>query len=232
VGILKTQSTLTIAVWSSVLLHTAGFLGFELAFSNREESFPKSEPRTVTVVSISSVPSPVSSVEAEVEKSIQEKVIEQSPSEISLQKEIVLQDRIVGNKASSKLVSKNIDINTPENEILFSKNVINESGDGGSTGTRREAVIITEPVPVKSIEPEYPFRARKKGLEGVVILDVTISKFGEPVSCNISDSSGYKDLDNAAKKTVLSAHYQPGTINGEDIESTLRINISFKLNKS
>ncbi len=223
-GLLKKQNTLTIAVWASVLIHTAGFLGFELAFSNKRESFPKSEPRTVTIVSISSVSSPMSIPETEAEKSIQGKVLEQDFSEISGQKEKELQDKIIEKPTSSELVSNNINIDKQEDDILFSNNasILNESGDGGST----------EPIPLTSIEPDYPFRARKKGLEGVVVLDIIVSKSGDPLSCDIADSSGHEDLDNAARKTVLSAHYEPGTMNGEDIESTLRITISFQLNKS
>ncbi len=69
-------------------------------------------------------------------------------------------------------------------------------------------------------------------MEGLVVLDIIVSKTGVPLSCNIADSSGFKDLDEAAMKTVLSAHYQSGTMNGEEIESTLRISISFQLNES
>ena len=239
-GVLKTQSTLTIAVWVSVLIHTAGFLGFELAFSNIKESFPKSEPRTVTIVSISSVTSPMSlpeknqekEAETESSKNIQGKVLEQSFSKISEQKENELQDEIMEKPITSEIVSNNISIDKQEYIIPDSGNSQNsvesavESGDGGET------FLITEPIPLVKIEPNYPFRARKKGLEGVVVLDVVISSLGEPSSCKIAASSGYKDLDNAALDTVLSASYYPGTENGKNIESTLRISIRFQLNKS
>ena len=231
-GILKTQSTLTIAVWSSILLHTVGFLGFELAFSYKGESFPKSEPRTVTIVSIGSVSSPVSF--PEVEKSIQDKVLEQSFSEISEKEENELQDKIMEKPSFSELVSNSMNTHKQEDEILFTDNAINlnENGDGGLTETQREVVLTTEPIPHISIKPDYPFKARKKGLEGIVVLDIIVSKSGKPLSCDISDSSGHIELDNAARKTVLSAYYQPGTINGEDIVSTLRISIRFQLNES
>ena len=65
-----------------------------------------------------------------------------------------------------------------------------------------------------------------------MILDVIVSDRGSPVSCQIIESSGYKDLDDAAVKTVSASLFHPGTINGEDIESTLRIHISFKINNS
>ena len=215
-GVLKKQSTLTIAVWASLLIHTAGFLGFELAFSSRKESFPKSEPRTVTIVSISSV------------TSIQNQVLEKDSIQESVPEKKELPNEITKEITSSELVSDIESTNEQEDKTLFTENSVTSFVSGSVEGE----ITKTEPVPLNNIEPEYSFRARKKGLEGIVVLDIIVSKSGEPLSCDIADSSGHIDLDNAARKTVLSAHYQPGTLNGEDIVSTLRISISFQLNKS
>lgn len=218
-GVLKTQNTLTIAVWASIIIHTAGFLGFELAFSNRKESFPKSEPRTVSIVSISTLSHIVSPVEL---------VAENIPSQASIPLKNEFPVGELQETSSSEFAPENIIKNNHNESISAVDNSVKSNGSEGI----KEIILVTEPLPVRSIEPEYPFRARKKGLEGNVVLVVLISKYGEPVSCYIADSSGHKDLDNAAKETVLSSYFQPGTINGEDIESTLRISISFQLNKS
>ena len=227
-GILKTQSTLTLAVWSSLLLHAVGFLGFELAFSNKRESFPKSEPRTVSIVTISSLSSAVSPQGMTVTDSVQKEVLEINPLKETVQEKKVSQDVLVKETTSSEIVSNNITTTKQEEEILFPTIPVN-SGQGVIA---EKALLVTEPVPINSIEPEYPFIARKRGLEGVVVLNVTISISGKPVSCDIVDSSGYVELDNAARETVLSAYYEPGSMNGEDIESNLRISISFQLNKT
>jgi outer membrane biosynthesis protein TonB len=193
VGLLKAQSTLTIAVCSSVLLHAAVFLGFELAFSDKRESFPKSEPRTVTVFSINSSYDSVPSTEKKENYSLPDQNIEKISSETLKQQEKELPN-LITDPTESVLNNKNT-INQGDT-ILFS----DESGDEGLSGSRKEVVLRTEPVPLEPIEPAYPFRARKKGMEGLVVLDVIVSKTGEPVSCVISDSSGYKDLDETAKK--------------------------------
>lgn len=217
-GVLKTQSTLTIAVWASILIHLAGFLGFGLAFSNRRESFPGSEPRIVTVLSISSVSKSVAvaenkdisftdTVPAKIE--LPSKILEDSDSD-----ELLSDETPVNNKAGEKISADNSDNSENSDNLVES---------GGLEGF----VAMTEPVPVSSIKPKYPFRARKRGLEGVVVLDVVVSKWGETVSCLVIDSSGYNDLDNAAKKTILSSKFYPGTMNGEEVESTLRISIRF-----
>lgn len=54
----------------------------------------------------------------------------------------------------------------------------------------------------------YPAEARKNKLEGQLILVVAISPDGHIISIRISQSSGYKTLDNAARKIVqLAAPY-------------------------
>lgn len=54
----------------------------------------------------------------------------------------------------------------------------------------------------------YPAEARKNKLEGQLILVVAISPDGHIISLRISQSSGYKTLDNAARKIVqLAAPY-------------------------
>ena len=96
----------------------------------------------------------------------------------------------------------------------------------------KEIPEIKEPVPVESIVPVYPFRARKKGSEGIVTLEAVISDTGTPLSCLILDSSGFKVLDDAAVKTVLASLFHPGTVDGKDVQSILRIHIRFQLNNS
>jgi periplasmic protein TonB len=52
---------------------------------------------------------------------------------------------------------------------------------------------------------EYPLMARRGQMEGTVHIRCTISRNGELMEVNISRSSGYNILDNAAKRAVISA---------------------------
>ena len=225
-GVLKARSTLTIAVWSSILLHTVSFLGFELAFSNKSKPFPKSVPRTVTLLSIGSAPEAIVTTEQELyDSNISPQIIEDfvpdelvpiknEPSLVQSE-EISFPDFISGNAESN---------NSGSNSDQSMNQEISVGSDSG-----KDLPEIKEPVPVESIVPVYPFRARKKGLEGIVSLEVVISDTGIPLSCLIIDSSGFTDLDDAAVKTVLASLFHPGTADGEMIESLLRIRIKFKL---
>ncbi len=228
-GVLKTQSTLTIAVWSSILLHAAGFLGFELAFSNRRESFPKSEPRTVTLLSIGGVQDIFVPLEQEsLSNNISPQIIEDFvPDElVPIKNELpLIQPEEI---PSPDFISGNVESN---NSGSNSNQSINQTVSSGND-VAEDVPEIKEPVPIETITPVYPFRARKKGFEGIVTLEVVVSDTGNPVSCLILDSSGFTDLDNAAIRTVSASLFYPGTVDGEVIQSTLRILIKFQLNDS
>ena len=228
-GILKKPGTLTIAVWSSILLHGVSFLGFDLAFPNKRESFPKSEPRTVTLISIRTAPEAIVPLEQVLPVSntppqTMEEIVPDESVSIKDEPSLVSPEEIlVPNLITSNIESDNSgsDVDHPINQEL---SIVEDVG--------KKIPEIKEPVPVESIVPVYPFRARKKGLEGVVSLDITVSDKGVPVLCQITGSSGYKDLDDAAEKTVMASLFYPGTVDGEEVKSTLHIRIKFQLNNS
>ncbi len=49
---------------------------------------------------------------------------------------------------------------------------------------------------------KYPFRARNRGIEGTVILSLSIDIAGNLLSCEITDSSGSSTLDRAATRLL------------------------------
>lgn len=228
-GVLKTQSTLTIAVWSSLLLHTAGFLGFGLAFSNKSKPFPKPEPRAVTFLSIGSASEPISTADQELPGSnISPKIIKKIvPDELEpIKKELpIIQSE---ENPTPDFISDYVESNNPGS---ISDRSLNQEISAGND-VAEDVPEIKEPVPVETITPVYPFRARKKGFEGLVTLEVVVSDTGNPLSCLIINSSGFKDLDNAAVKTVLASLFHPGTVDGEDVQSILSILIKFQLEDS
>ncbi|MEW6419511.1 MAG: energy transducer TonB [Nitrospirota bacterium] len=69
----------------------------------------------------------------------------------------------------------------------------------------------------------YPFLARKKRIEGIVIIDFTINSKGYPQDIKIEKSSGSEILDSAAIKIIMKAAPFPA-VDGEIV-----VPISFKL---
>jgi TonB family protein len=97
--------------------------------------------------------------------------------------------------------------------------------------------IVHEPVIVDASyrvnpEPEYPSAAERKGLEGMVRLLVTVGSDGKPLAVEISVSSGYAILDNAAADAVMNEWtFNPATRDGLPVESTVEVPLIFQIEK-
>lgn len=91
------------------------------------------------------------------------------------------------------------------------------------------AMIDQPPKPRRTIKPRYPSGARRRGEEGSVTLDVSISTSGRTRSVRIAESSGFAELDEAAKQAVKKARFTPGKNKGKSVKSQARLTIIFKL---
>lgn len=91
------------------------------------------------------------------------------------------------------------------------------------------ALAQVDPDYLRNPAPIYPWEARRKGWEGVVILKVDVSRSGIPSSVTVEQSSGYAVLDESALKTVRGWRFSPGTIGGVPIETFVRVPVRFAL---
>lgn len=57
--------------------------------------------------------------------------------------------------------------------------------------------------------PDYPIEAMRKGHQGTVMVEVHITKDGAVSSAQVEQSSGYRDLDNAAVAAAYKWHLDP-----------------------
>jgi periplasmic protein TonB len=78
-------------------------------------------------------------------------------------------------------------------------------------------------------KPIYPKLARRRGIEGVVLLSVQVSAKGEVVGVNIKKGSGYNLLDRAAKKAVERWQFIPAQRMGRHVAATVKLPIQFQL---
>ena len=97
-------------------------------------------------------------------------------------------------------------------------------GGGGGSGR-----FDTHPSLERAIRPSYPIGARRKGEEGTVILDVSVTADGHAGSVALVGSSGFPELDKAAEQAAEQARFKPGTRNGSPTESAARLTIIFRL---
>ena len=100
---------------------------------------------------------------------------------------------------------------------------------GGSSVSNGVAVLIEPPRPLERIVPEYPRIARRRGLEGEVVIQVTISVSGDPLTATVISPSDHRVLNDAAIAAVQSARFQPGRVGDQPAEMSLSIRIVFEL---
>jgi protein TonB len=85
-------------------------------------------------------------------------------------------------------------------------------GIGMSGGADRDAV------PLVRINPEYPMRARQRGIEGWVTIAFTISKAGTVVNPHVIASQPRKIFDKNALQAIRKWKYNPKIKDGAPVE--------------
>jgi len=96
--------------------------------------------------------------------------------------------------------------------------------NGDVAGSKESNVeILSKP------EPKYPYFAFKRGFVGTVVLSIEVLPTGEPGEIKILESSGYKDLDNAAKEVIPKWKFNPKYVNGLPTVGETEQKITFKI---
>jgi protein TonB len=78
-------------------------------------------------------------------------------------------------------------------------------------------------------KPDYPAEARRRGLQGKVVLLVEVSAAGLPANVAVASSSGHAALDQAALAAVQRWHFSPATRGGAPVAGTAQVPIQFRL---
>lgn len=86
-----------------------------------------------------------------------------------------------------------------------------------------------KPTYLKNPAPVYPFRARQRGWEGVVLLDVLVSQEGRSSEIKLKKSSGHKMLDDAAIEAVSNWEFKPASLGKIAFSARIEIPVRFVL---
>jgi len=97
-----------------------------------------------------------------------------------------------------------------------------ESGDPLRVGGQ-----IKEPKKLKNVAPEYPEIARQARVQGVVVLECTISPEGEITRVTVV--RGVPLLDQAAVDAVKQWVYEPTLLNGVPVSVIMTVTVNFRL---
>ena len=156
-------------------------------------------------------------------EAVQENFTAKDPDDMSLPQDHIEKERVLQKTEEKK-------VQTAENSPY--------KGDGSSTVpgkdqttfySRGGAITEAKPNYLRNPAPPYPFEARKKGWEGLVILRVSVNAAGHASKVELEKSSGYAVLDETAMKTVRSWSFQPAQLGGLSVESSARVPVRFQL---
>ena len=109
------------------------------------------------------------------------------------------------------------------------------SFDTGATGpaSNQPALpsVFEAALPEYSKNPpiSYPKRARRKGYEGTVVLEVLVNRNGKVDDLRILASSGYAILDRSAAKSVKSWSFKPAKKGNDTVDMWVQVPVRFKL---
>jgi TonB family protein len=77
--------------------------------------------------------------------------------------------------------------------------------------------------------PFYPSAAKRKSIQGKVLVDVVVKTDGTPAQVQIARSSGYGDLDEAALDAIKQWRFIPAKSKGQAIQANVIVPIEFKI---
>jgi protein TonB len=104
-----------------------------------------------------------------------------------------------------------------------------ESEPGGPKDAGAGAMLAAGPA--RGPKPPYPVEARRQGLEGKVLLRVTVAPDGRITSVTVVESSGHSVLDRSARDTVARRwRFTPARRATGAVASVYDVPIEFKLN--
>ena len=117
---------------------------------------------------------------------------------------------------------------------LVAENVATE--DTGPT-VESIAPMPTGPAPVqleyaRAPAPKYPRNAQRLGHTGTVVLQVLVGMDGLPLNVDVFQSSGHRELDEAARAQVLMRwSFRPATRDGISIQAIGLVPVQFSLQR-
>jgi protein TonB len=96
-------------------------------------------------------------------------------------------------------------------------------------GSGKQIIRMAIPLYRSNPPPRYPVLARRRGLQGNVVLEVLVSRFGNVIDLRVLSSSGHPILDRAAKSSVKHWTFEPGMRGQEKVKMWVRVPIRFEL---
>lgn len=123
---------------------------------------------------------------------------------------------------------------TPSSNPMTAKAIEGSFPDNTSLEPEAKTVVPSTvhpqtPAYLNNPAPLYPIAAKRRGIQGLVLLEVSVSAMGMASKIIVKRSSGYTILDRAATEAVAAWRFIPATQDGKEIEATVLIPVRFEL---
>ena len=90
--------------------------------------------------------------------------------------------------------------------------------------------VDRQPQYLSSMQPPYPYKARRMGIEGYVDVRFLVDKNGLPHKLSILEAKPEGEFEDTVKKTVPHWKFKPGQKNGRPVDTWVKTRILFQLN--
>lgn len=101
-------------------------------------------------------------------------------------------------------------------------------GNGLGPGAGTSSGMLTKPVLIYKIDPDYSDQARTARLQGMITVRLDIGPDGRPQNVRIDQGLGL-GLDEKAIEAVRQWRFRPGTRNGKPVISSALVEVQFRL---
>lgn len=86
--------------------------------------------------------------------------------------------------------------------------------------------------PLVRVNPKYPIKAARDGIEGWVVLAFNINKVGEVINISVVDSQPKRVFDKAARQALKKWKYRAKTVEGIAVEQhNFSVQLDFKMSQ-
>jgi protein TonB len=87
--------------------------------------------------------------------------------------------------------------------------------------------------PIVRVNPKYPIRAARDGVEGWVVLAFDINNLGEVVNISVIDSQPKRTFDKAAKQALKKWKYKAKSIDGKAVaQHNFSVQLDFNMEQN
>ena len=84
------------------------------------------------------------------------------------------------------------------------------------------------PRPIKIAEAEYSEEARRKKIQGIVVVSTLVNEEGMPTDIRVDKSIGH-GLDEKAMEAISQYRFRPATRDGKPVPTRITIDVNFRL---